>query len=126
MVMVNGSMFEIAIAKICHEANRAYCNDIGDDPQVPWDEASDAIQQSAVDGVKGILDGDINSPADSHDSWMNNKIAGGWKYGPAKDPENKEHPCIKAYRELPPEQIAKDHIFFNIVRAVMNVLDDRI
>jgi len=27
------------IAKICYEANRAYCQEIGDDSFVPWEDA---------------------------------------------------------------------------------------
>lgn len=40
------------IAKICHEANRAYCQALGDNSQVPWGEAPDWQKQSAVKGVE--------------------------------------------------------------------------
>lgn len=46
--------------------------------------------------------------------------AAGWKYGPVKDPERKEHPCFVPYDGLPPEQRAKDYLF----RAVVHQLSD--
>ncbi len=41
-----------SIAKICHEANRAYCATIGDASQLPWEESPDWQRQSAINGVK--------------------------------------------------------------------------
>lgn len=105
------------IAQIVHEANRAYCQTIGDDSQVPWAEAPEWQRESAINGVDGILTGAIMKPEQSHESWLAEKERTGWKYGPVKDAEKKEHPCFVAYSELPPEQQAKDAIFFAIVRA---------
>ena len=107
------------IASHCHDANKAFCDAIGDHSQVEWEDAGDRIRQSAIDGVVKIIDMEITTPADSHSSWMKFKLADGWKYGPVKDSEKKEHPCIVEYSKLPPEQIAKDFIFFNIVKAYM-------
>ena len=105
------------IARIVHEANRAYCKTLGDESQLPWDEAPAWQQASAVGGVDGIRSGRITTPEQSHESWLAEKRHDGWKYGPAKDPEKKEHPCCVPYAELPPEQRLKDAIFFAIVRA---------
>jgi hypothetical protein len=105
------------IAKIVHEANRAYCQTLGDDSQVSWSEAPDWQKDSAVNGVEGILSGRITRPEQSHESWLAEKERTGWKFGPAKNTETKEHPCFVPYAELPPEQQVKDAIFFAIVRA---------
>ena len=40
-----------AIARVCHEANWAYCESQGDHSQAPWDEAPEWQRQSAVNGV---------------------------------------------------------------------------
>jgi hypothetical protein len=56
----------------------------------------------------------------SHENWMKEKEADGWKYGTIKDPEKKEHPCIVPFEQLPKEQQFKDHLFRGIVHA-MNV-----
>jgi len=42
-------------------------------------------------------------PEKSHESWMKVKEIDGWKWGPVKDPEKKEHPCMVPFSELPKE-----------------------
>lgn len=46
---------------------------------------------------------------------MADKVAEGWTYGPQKNPELKQHPCIVPPGELPVEQQAKDYIFRAVV-----------
>lgn len=105
-----------ACARAAHEANRAYCIAIGDHSQPSWDDAPDWQKSSARNGVKGALAG--ATPEQSHESWLAEKSAAGWKYGATKNPETKEHPCMVAYSDLPESQRAKDKIFIAVVRAV--------
>ena len=106
------------IAMICHEANRAYCEALGDTSQQSWDRAPDWQKQSAIKGVEYNLADPTAHPEAVHQSWLEEKRRDGWKYGPVKNPETKEHPCFVPYHELPIEQRAKDHIFKAIVAAV--------
>lgn len=106
------------IAKICHEANRALCETQGDTSQVAWEEAPDWQRESAIKGVEFNLANPDAPASASHDSWLAEKEATGWKYGPTKDAEKKEHPCFVPYDELPPEQQAKDHLFKAIVSGL--------
>lgn len=108
------------LAHIAHEANRAYCRSIGDDSQPAWDDAPDWQRDSAIKGIEGALGG--NTPEQSHESWMAEKVATGWRYGPVKDPETKEHPCMVPYAELPESQRAKDHLYIAVVKAAASVL----
>ena len=105
------------IARLCHEANRGYCAALGDQSQVPWELAPEWQRRSAIAGVEYHLAHPDSTPADSHRSWLSEKERDGWKYGPVKDPERKEHPCFVPYEQLPKEQQAKDFIFLAIVRA---------
>ena len=102
------------IAKTCHSVNKAYCESIGDNSQPSWDEAPEWQKSSAMKGVELHLTGEATAE-DSHKSWLAQKEAEGWKYGPVKDPEKKEHPCFVPYNELPKEQQAKDHLFKAVV-----------
>ena len=111
----------IAIAEACHEANRALCQSMGDNSQVPWAEAEIWQKDSAVVGVEGIISGEINTPEDSHRSWLRVKEADGWVYGENKDAEKKTHPCMVPYGDLPAAQQAKDAVFFCVVRMAMTV-----
>lgn len=110
-------MTPMEIAEVVHEANRAYCRTLGDLSQVSWAEAPGWQRESAFRGVAGILNSTITRPEQSHESWLDEKRLNGWKYGPVKNAETKEHPCFVPYAELPPEQQVKDAIFFAIVRA---------
>lgn len=103
------------IAEACHEANRTYCQTIGDDSQPAWAAAPDWQRASAADGVKFRLANPLSTPENSHENWLRDKERDGWKYGPVKDPVKKEHPCFVSYAELPKEQQEKDHIFVAVV-----------
>lgn len=105
-------------ARICHEVNRAYCWTVGDSSQPRWENAPDWQKQSAAAGVQAHIDSGLTmKPEDSHVSWMAQKKADGWKYGPEKDADKKRHPCMVPYSELPPEQKAKDHLFRSVVHS---------
>lgn len=103
------------VAKECHEANRRYCESIGDDSQPTWDEAPDWQKESARNGVKFHVQTPDASASASHENWLAEKEADGWKYGPVKDPAKKEHPCYVPYGELPQEQKNKDTLFITVV-----------
>lgn len=109
-----------ACARAAHEVNRAYCLAIGDDSQPSWESAPDWQTSSAIHGVEGVLDG--NTPEQSHSSWLEEKARTGWKYGPAKDPAKKEHPCFVPYDRLPPEQRVKDVLYVHTVREMARAL----
>ena len=36
-----------------------------------------------------------------HDIWAKNRIAQGWTYGPQRDDDKKQNPCLVEYEELP-------------------------
>lgn len=36
-----------------------------------------------------------------HEVWSANRIADGWSYGPERDDEKRQHPCLVPYEELP-------------------------
>jgi len=111
-----------AIALLCHEVNKAYCESIGDTSQPDWDEAPEWQRQSAANGVRFHLASPDATPEDSHANWVNEKLGQGWKVGPVKDPEAKEHPCIVPYKDLPLEQRVKDALFIAIVHTMQRII----
>ena len=106
------------IAKVCHEANRAYCETIGDTSQTAWESAPEWQRHSAIEGVKFCLENPDAPASANHDSWLLVKENEGWKYGPVKDVEKKEHPCFVPYEDLPKEQKRKDALFKVICAAL--------
>ena len=106
------------IARVCHEVNRAYCQALGDNSQPPWEEAADWMKTSAMNGVNLHIADPNAGPEASHESWMAEKEATGWKFGPVKDADLKEHPCMVPFKELPKDQQAKDFIFRAVVHSL--------
>ncbi|UYA60179.1 Phage protein, Gp66 (IR5) [Pectobacterium sp. F1-1] len=103
-------------ARTAHEVNRAYCAALGDHSQPNWEDAPDWQKNSAIEGVVFHLNGD-HPPEASHNKWLEFKKQDGWKYGPVKDAEKKEHPCFVPYDQLPKEQQVKDYLFRAVVHA---------
>lgn len=107
----------IDIARVCHEANRAYCLALGDASQPTWAAAPEWQRASAVLGVEFALLNPSAPPSASHEGWLAQKAADGWSYGPVKDPALKQHPCFVPYDALPEEQRLKDKLFLAVARA---------
>jgi hypothetical protein len=106
------------IAQIAHEINLSFCIATGDLSQLPWDQAPDWQKESAINGVKFHLQNIDATPADSHENWLREKEANGWKYGETKDVEKKEHPCMVPYTQLPFEQRIKDYLFKQVIKSL--------
>ena len=111
-------MTPTSIAQVAHEINKAFCESIGDNSQPTWEDAPEWQKSSAINGVQFHLDNPEASPSASHDNWLKQKEAEGWKYGPTKNPETKEHPCFLPYNELRTEQRSKDYLFKQVVHSL--------
>ena len=109
-----------AVARLCHQTNKAYCELLGDKSQKNWENAPGWQRRSAIAGVMKVISGEVSNPGDCHESWSEAKIAEGWTYGPVKDDKKKTHPCLVPFMELPVEQRVKDILF--ISTAVSGIL----
>jgi hypothetical protein len=121
------------IASFVHEANRMYQGRHGEDPSPPWNQAPEWQRESAKNGVRAALEkgglnklyhhGDADDPRarEQHDSWLEEKLRQGWRYGEVKDPKAKTHPCCLPFHALPSWQRRKDVLF----RALCEALDPR-
>lgn len=110
------------IAQVCHEANRAYCQTLGDGTQPAWQDAPDWQKRSAINGVKFHLENPAAGDAASHENWLAEKLKDGWKYGSVKNSELKEHPCFVPFTALPTEQQSKGALFRGVVHSLSGML----
>lgn len=110
------------LARLCHEANRVYCQTIGDNSQLHWEEAAGWQREAMINGVMFHMNNPDAGPSGSHENWMKLKLSTGWVFGPTKDAALKQHPCLVPYDQLPEEQRIKDHLFVSI----FNVFKDRL
>lgn len=113
------------IAEECHEINRAYCEILKDKSQVEWKRAPEWQKKSAIDGVRFVLSSSNIGPRDSHENWKRQKEKDGWIYGEVKNEENKTHPCLIPYDQLPETQRVKDHLFISVVRASSRMMSEK-
>lgn len=107
-----------AIAAACHEVNRQYCLALGDASQPTWADAPEWQRESIRKGVLLHIANPDASPGASHASWLQEKLDTGWEFGPVKNPDIKQHPCIVPFEQLSQAQQGKDYIF----RAVVHVM----
>jgi hypothetical protein len=108
----------IDIARVCHQANKAWCEANRDFSQKDWEDAEEWQQDSAITGVRFRLENPDAKEDAQHNAWMEDKIKGGWVYGEVKDAEAKTHPCIVPFNQLPEFQQKKDKLFCAIVDAL--------
>ncbi len=108
----------LAIAMVCHAANKAWCEANGDHSQKDWGEAEEWQRESAIKGVQFRMDNPDAGEDAQHNAWMEDKLADGWVYGETKDPEAKTHPCLVPFNELPEFQQKKDALFCGIVDSM--------
>ena len=68
-------------------------------------------QPADISGVR--LPEEMNSLVESlarnvHEVWAANRISEGWTYGPVRDDDKKETPCLVPYEDLPEIEKAYD------------------
>ena len=105
------------VARVCHEANRAYCLLLGDDPPPPWEDFGG--QGGIIDGVKFVIANPDAGDDGQHKAWMDHKLLDGWRYGETLDRQGKRHPNLVAFEDLPEEQQRKDRLFRAVVLALL-------
>jgi hypothetical protein len=104
------------IARVCHEANTAYCAAVGDDALPHWDALEEGYRRSSVEGVNAALAG--ASQVQLHESWRAERTRQGWVYGPVLDRAAKVHNNLVPYDQLPDAQRTKDALFKAVVDAL--------
>lgn len=113
------------IAKLCHEVNRQFCAGVtGDFTHKTWDEAPGWQRQSVYAGVVHYLENPGLTPEQSHQAWLDYKLADGWSFGNTKDDVAKTHPNLVPFAQLHVHERAKDAIFTAICKTMLgDVLD---
>ena len=102
-----------AIELVAYSANVELRQALGEPPGATFANSRDSLGV----GVEAIQDDPGSTATELHESWMRFKFLGGWGYGLKFDVQEKLHPNMVAYADLPEEQRWKDELFGAIVRA---------
>ncbi|HEX9232441.1 MAG TPA: RyR domain-containing protein [Blattabacteriaceae bacterium] len=111
------------IARIAHEANKAYCESLGDFSQFLWSQSPDWQKDYVIAGVKFRLKNTHGTAEENHSEWLKIRLQAGWKYSSIKNVEKKEHPNMVPYDRLPELQRVKDVLFISIVDGLKEFLE---
>ena len=89
----------VGVAKVVHEATRAFNETLGDFTYGPWSTTPPWYQRILVECITFLLtkNMDVNQ---LHIYWSGKMVENGWKYGLLMNPKTKEHPNIKNFKEL--------------------------
>lgn len=112
----------VAIAHVCHEAGKAYHEELGNFDQFPWEAAHQWQRDSAIEGVKTQIANPNNDAVRSHNAWYTAKKRDGWVHGKKKDATLKTHPCMLPWVKLSKEDKGVDLLFVSICRALIPLL----
>lgn len=69
----------------------------------PIDTADDELSEDLLQLVELLAE-------NTHDNWAAGRIAEGWTYGPVRNDELKQHPCLVPYNELPDNEKEYDRV----------------
>lgn len=115
--MVNFSLNATQIAHILHSVTKHIPRPDGSMP-CEWDELTEQQRESAAQAVKEIYFSPAKSVEELHHLWMRPLVNAGWTKG-TYDHDNKTHPCLVPFDELPRTEVAKDLIWKHLTDILM-------
>ena len=98
-------------ALVCHAAHCALqaVQDQVLPSSVNLDDLSVEVRRIVIEGVRAARQGE--TPEQLHERWVRAMAALRWTWGPERDPENKRHPNMVPFWDLPPDERDKDELF---------------
>lgn len=107
-----------AVARVVHEAVRAWQAAHGQNTAPSWSRAAQWMRAATISAVEWRLANPGAPPSAQHDQWLEEKRAAGWKFGRQKDAVRKTHPMMVAYSALPEMERRKDALVGAIIDAL--------
>ncbi len=62
------------------------------------------VDTSSVNVPKALIDLSEKIAKNTHEVWSAGRIADGWTWGPKRDDQLKQHPCLVPYEDLSEEE----------------------
>ncbi len=106
------------IARVVHEAIRAWAAAHDEPPMPAWSRAPAWMKQATRESVAHVIENPAEGPGGQHRQWMAAKLRDGWRLGEVKDAEARTHPLLIPYEALPEFQQRKDALLIAVVKAL--------
>jgi len=88
----------------------------------PNDYRPEPIDTSGVRLPQGMEELTERLARNTHDIWARQRMADGWRWGPARDDARKLHPSLIPYEELPEsEKIYDRATVMEVVKAILEL-----
>jgi hypothetical protein len=112
-------MDKLMLARLIHAMWVCFQMGAGQDYNAEPDEED---IRSNIASLEDYLQHPDRTPEQSHELWMADRIANGWKFGPVKDKVKKTHPDLVPYDLLPEVEKLKDTQHLFALQAAMALL----
>lgn len=113
-----GEAETLRIARVVHEAVRAFQAANDQPPAPPWSRAPKWMKTATAEAIAFRLAHPGAGPSAQHDQWMAEKVAAGWKRGKVKDGARKTHPLLVPYSALPLVERQKDALVAAVIDSL--------
>lgn len=88
----------------------------------PWEQRDEYFRENMIKAVNLQCGPNrVTSPEELHNRWVSAYEKMGWKYGPVRNVEKKEHPDMVPFNELGKLEQDKDFVFFLMCEIVRGV-----
>lgn len=111
------------VARVVHEAVRAWARAAGDASIKAWGQAPKWQREATREAIAFRLDNPGAPASAQHDQWMAEKKAAGWKRGKTKNAAKKTHPLLVPYEELPEFERRKDALVGAVIDALTGAME---
>jgi len=106
------------IAKIAHEIRSVSIGLFKGKPTIAWDDLNEGVKNYILREVHYWLKNPSASASDSHNEWLRCKTEEGWSFGEENDHENKKHPSIVPYDQIPIQEKMANELIMKTVRLL--------
>lgn len=106
------------IAKTCHQANKAFCESMGDNSFTDWEDSEDWVKALTIFQVRNIIANPLEPHYGSHDAYVDKVPEITWENAP--EGFNKK---LSRYEEWSIEDKTKSKMFKAIVEAILHYTD---
>ncbi len=106
------------IARVVHEAVRAWAKSRGDASIPAWSRAPRWMREATLEAIRFRLANPKAPASAQHEQWMAEKRANGWRRGKVKDVRKKTHPLLVPYARLPIFERRKDALVGAVIDSL--------